>query len=99
MAVTLNDVKAYLRIDSNAEDALISQFIDVADLYLAGAVTDYAANKAASAEFAGKCDMVQIVLAAEMYQNRDSRNDARQDYSYIVRSLISQLQYFVEAST
>ena len=98
MAVTLNDAKAYLRIDSNAEDALLTQFISVADWYLADAITNYDDNKAASAEFAGKCDMVQLVLVAEMYQNRDGRNDSRNDYSYIARSMITQLQYYVEAS-
>lgn len=92
--VTLDGLKAYLRIDIDAEDAFLSSCLLAAGSYLTDAVTNYAAHYEADSAFAAKADMVIMALAAEMYQNRDGRNDPRKDYAYIFRSMISQLQYW-----
>ena len=99
MAVTLANLKEYLRIDIDAEDTLLTQCLSAADAYLNNAITDYATNYAAAAKFAAQADMVWMALAAEMYQNRDSRNDNRTHYSYMIRSMITQLQYWVGDTT
>lgn len=94
MAVTIEKLKQYLRIDSDYEDELLQDFLATAEAYLKGAVSNYD-TKYQYEEFATKADRLQCVIAAEMYQNRDGRNDPRNDYSFTVRSMISQLQYFV----
>ena len=93
MAVTIGKLKQYLRIDSDYEDELLQDFLDTATAYLQGAVSNVE-EKYQYSEFAMKADRLQIIIAAELYQNRDGRNDPRHDYSYAVRTLISQLQYF-----
>ena len=87
MAVTLEKIKQYLRIDSNYEDELISSFIPVAAAYLKAAVTDYDEKYQSDEAFAEEADFLQMLLVGEMYQNRDGRNDPRNDYSYAVRSV------------
>ena len=99
MAVTLEKIKQYLRIDSNYEDELISSFIPVAAAYLKAAVTDYDEKYQSDEAFAEEADFLQMLLVGEMYQNRDGRNDPRNDYSYAVRSMITQLQYWVSVPT
>ena len=94
MTITLEKLKLFLRIDSNYEDELLQDFIDTAAAYLQGAISNFD-EKYQYSEFATKADRVQLVIAAEMYQNRDSRNDSRTDYSFTIRSMISQLQYYV----
>ena len=94
MTITLEKLKLFLRIDGNYEDELLQDFIDTAAAYLQGAISNFD-EKYQYSEFATKADRVQLVIAAEMYQNRDSRNDSRTDYSFTIRSMISQLQYFV----
>ena len=93
MAVTLEKLKAYLRIDSDYEDELLNDFLNDAKAYLKGAVSNFDENYQHE-EFATKADRVQVIIAAELYQNRDSRNDSRNDYSYTVRSMLNQLRYF-----
>lgn len=93
MATTLEKLKSYLRIDADYEDDLLQKFLTTARAYLTGAVTNFAENYSASAEFADKADFVQMVLAAEFYQNRDN---SEHNLSYTIRSLIAQLQYFSE---
>ena len=93
MAVTLDKLKQYLRIDSDYEDEILQDFLDTAEAYLKGAVSNVEENYQYE-EFATKADRLQIIIAAELYQNRDWRNDSLQDYSYAIRSIINQLQYF-----
>lgn len=94
MTITREKLKLFLRIDGNYEDELLQDFIDTAAAYLQGAISDFD-EKYQYSEFATKADRVQLIVAAELYQNRDGRNDNRTDYSFTIRSLISQLQYFV----
>lgn len=94
VAVTIEKLKQYLRIDGNYEDELLQDFLNTAVSYLQGAIGNYNINYQNS-EFAAKADLLQMTIAAELYQNRDSRNDPRKDYSFTVRTMINQLQYFV----
>lgn len=94
MAVTLEDVKLYLRIDGDAEDSLLQACMAAADSYLLSAVSDFSTYYDESADFAAKGDLVKLALVSEMFRNRDPSNDGRADYPFYIRSQITQLQYW-----
>lgn len=89
--VTVEKLKSYLRIDTDYEDELLENFLETAQGYLVGAISNYEENYSASAIFADKADFLTMVMAAEFYQNRDN---SERNLSYTIRSLIVQLQYF-----
>lgn len=93
MAVSLEKLKNYLRIDVDFEDELLQQFLGNATSYLVGAVSNYQTNYENYPDFADKADLLTMVLAAEFYQNRDN---SEHNLSYTIRSLMAQLQYFPE---
>lgn len=93
--MTLEEAKTYLRIDGEAEDDLITALLASAESYLRGAVTDYDAKRA-DPDCANVADMVQRLMIAEMYENRSVGTDAQKDYSFAVRSMITQLQNWEE---
>lgn len=90
--MTIEDVKTYLRVDSDVDNDLITTLMQVAEGYVKDAVTDYDA-KAANPAFAIKSEMCQRTLIAEMYENRNVGSKEAKDFSYIVRSMITQMQY------
>lgn len=92
--VTLEDCKLYLRIDTDYEDSLIESFIEVAESYLIDGVTNYLKNYAADEKYAAKADLLKKVIVNELYNNRDSRNDTRDNFSFTVQSMINQLKYY-----
>lgn len=98
MAVTLADVKLYLRIDGTYEDSLLQSFMGAADSYLAASIDDYVL-KYADIDFAKKADMVKLAVISEMYRNRDPANDQRESFPYYITSQIAQLQYWPEVVT
>ena len=93
MAVTLADVKLYLRIDSTYEDSLLESFMGAADSYLAASIDGYTL-KLADTNFEKKADMVKLAVISEMYRNRDPSNDQRDTFPYYITSQITQLQYW-----
>ena len=93
MAVTLQQVKDYLRIDAAYEDALLQTFMDAADSHLVASVDGYA-DKLTDSDFAKTADMVKLVLVSEYYRNRDPSNDQRENFPYYIQSLIADLQYW-----
>ena len=93
MAITLDEVKTYLRIDLDIEDDFLRRCMAAADAYLANAVDDFA-ERCKRQDFASTADIVQLALVSEMYTNRDCRNDSRQSYPYHIRSMILQLQNY-----
>ena len=95
MAVTVADVKKYLRVDSNEEDDLLESFLNAAEIYLSNAITNYADYYETNEKFQAQADLLKMVIVSEQFNNRDGRNDPRHDFSFVVRSLINQLQYFV----
>ena len=91
MAITLDEVKTYLRIDLDIEDAFLRQCMKAADAYLAHAVDDFE-SRCKLADFEATADIVRFALISEMYTNRDCRGDNRQSFPYHIRSMILQLQ-------
>lgn len=88
-------VKNYLRVDTDADDALISMEMNAADHYLAGAVTNYAANYRADEAFAKAADIVKLAVIAQMYEDRTGEKNG--DFNYTIRTLINQLNLWGDA--
>lgn len=80
--ITLQDVKLQLRIDHDAEDALLRRFIGASERYVRAAVDNYVDNEAT--------DVVRLALITEMYEHRASE---AKDYNYIIQSMITQLRF------
>lgn len=95
LPVTLAEVKVYLRIDDDVEDDMINGFINTADVYLRGAVDNYDTNLA-NADFKQMAKTVSLAIITELYDNRGAAE--RLDYSYTVRTLIAQMQYWSDVS-
>lgn len=93
MAITLADVKVYLRIDSDVEDALLNKLMAVSMATLTGAVDNYALLIQLKPQLEEKGDMVQLSMIADLYENRNLEGQAPQAYSRIVETMIHQLQY------
>ena len=88
-----NKVKQYLRLDY--EDTLVETLIEVSAGYLSDAIDDYN-EKLKNEIFKAKAEMVQLVLIQELYDNRNQAKKDSTDFSYVIRSMISQLQYWSE---
>ena len=99
MSITVEQVKKYLRIDVADEDDLLENFLSMAESYLSNAITDYAEHYAADEKFQTQADFLKMVIVSEQYNNRDGRNDPRSDFSFVIRSMVNQLQYFVASES
>ena len=97
MAITLADVKLYLRIDANYEDTFLTQCMSAADSYLVGAVDNYSARYEADNGFVAEADLLKLALVSEFYRNRDTTNDSRDRFPYYIRSALLHLQTWGDA--
>nr|DAI09269.1 MAG TPA: head tail connector [Caudoviricetes sp.] len=86
-------VKQYLRLDY--EDSLVDNFILISESYLKDAIDNFD-KKIENEQFEVKAEMVQLVLIQELYDNRNQAKKDSTDFSYVIRSMISQLQYWSE---
>ena len=86
-------VKQYLRLDY--EDSLVDNFILISESYMKDAI-DNLDKKIENEQFKAKAEMVQLVLIQELYDNRNQAKKDSTDFSYVIRSMISQLQYWSE---
>ena len=96
MSVTLTEAKLYLRIDSTVEDTLLTDIVTAAESYLRDAVDDYD-TFTSDTNFAAKAKIAQLALITEMYDNRNASTN--QDFSYTIRSLITQMQYYTSTTS
>ena len=86
-------VKQYLRLDY--DDSLVDNFILISESYLKDAIDNFD-KKIKNEQFKAKTEMVQLVLIQELYDNRSQAKKDTTDFSYVIRSMISQLQYWSE---
>lgn len=95
MALSVDDVKTYLRIDNDVEDAMLKRLLAQAEAYLAGAVDDFAKH-CKKEDFDQQADIVRAAIVSEMYNNRDAQEEKHQAFPYFIRSAIAQLQCTAE---
>ena len=86
-------VKQYLRLDY--DDSLVDNFILISESYLKDAIDNFD-KKIKNEQFKAKAEMVQLVLIQELYDNRNQGKKDSTDFSYVIRSMITQLQYWSE---
>ena len=86
-------VKQYLRLDY--DDSLVDNFILISESYLKDAIDNFD-KQIKNEQFKAKAEMVQLVLIQELYDNRSQAKKDTTDFSYVIRSMISQLQYWSE---
>ena len=99
----MDKIKLYLRINGTAEDELLEQLKGTAIADLRGAVDDFDTRLAKSQDanthgFADRAEMCCLAIISELYEHRVAP-DKQQDYSYTIRSLITQLQCDTEFDT
>nr|DAX26958.1 MAG TPA: head tail connector [Caudoviricetes sp.] len=95
MAVTLEQVKTYLRVDLDIEDDLIKHCMQGAESYLVNAIDNFTEN-CKHEDFDASADILRLAVIAEMYVHRDSLNE-KTEFPYFIRSMITQLQNYVPA--
>lgn len=88
----LENVKLYLRIDDDVEDDLIGQMITIADNFVSSGITDYDL-KITDEKFQTKADFCKLAVVSEMYENRNLLSTKQQDFSYMIKSMMAQLEY------
>lgn len=91
MALTVDEIKTYLRIDSTDEDALLERLQATAVAILKGAVDDFGAGLKDDS-FAQRAEMIELALIADLYENRNAGGIEVHQYSRPVESMIRQLQ-------
>lgn len=89
--MTLEEVKAYLRVDGDEDDAIIQLMMDAAEEFIVSAVGSFDATKKRA------CILYRVVVQ-DMYDNRQmvtegaSKYTVGQQYRNLITSLIRQLQ-------
>lgn len=91
MALTVDEIKTYLRIDSTDEDALLERLQATAVAILKGAVDDFETGLKDDS-FAQRAEMIELALIADLYENRNAGGLEVHQYSRPVESMIRQLQ-------
>ena len=87
---TIEQVKLYLRIDTNDEDTLLNDLRSRAESYMQDAVDDFSSTYAnASAEWKAKADQCELLLIADWYENRLAKE---RPVASAVSLLLTQLQ-------
>jgi uncharacterized phage protein (predicted DNA packaging) len=92
MTLELALAKKYLRVDGDDENDLITTLMGTAASYMKSAVDGYETKAAADADFAKLGNQAELTLLTELYENRNAGAQEAKDYSYTVRSIITQLQ-------
>jgi len=83
-AAMIGKVKAYLHVDDDADDALLSDLIDAARAY----VEDYTGTIWADVELPPAIWSAIMVIVSYHYSNRDAQTDGAQKAAYGCASLL-----------
>lgn len=92
MVLKLEEAKAYLRVDGNEEDMLITSFITAAERYIKNATSKDVNLNDELAKLAAR------ILIAHWYENREAVGKAEQ-LAFSLQSILVQLQYCGGTST
>ena len=94
MAVSLAQVKVYLRMDMDDENDMLDQCMKGAEAYLINAIDNFS-EYCKRADFEEAADILRLAIISEMYTNRDHLDEKGKEFPYFIRSMIAQLQNYV----
>lgn len=85
--MTLEDVKTYLRIDEEADDAIIEVMMQAAEEYIRASIGFYEEDNA-------KIKMLYFLIMQDLYENRvyAVKEADKQRLAYVTNTLVMQLQ-------
>ncbi|MFR7349466.1 head-tail connector protein [Peptoniphilus sp.] len=89
--MTLEDVKNYLRVTYDDDDGYLTNLMQVAEDYLVAGITDYLEKKK-NDHFKTRSEIVKLVIIQNLYDERYLVGQPL-EMSYIIRSMITQLEY------
>lgn len=93
--LSLDEVKAYLRVTYEDDDPYIKNLIEIAEDYLHDGISDYEAKKV-SQRFLRKAKMVKLAIIQQLYDERYyvGQSKLSEDYklNYVILSMIFQLE-------
>lgn len=93
--MTLSDMKEFLKVDDTADDANITALMTAAEAHIRGAVTNFMAYYGSDDDFTSLADTVEKLMVLELYDKPLAVVEA--NYSYPIRSMLAQLQYWKAA--
>lgn len=91
--MTLADLKTFLKVDTAADDANLTALMGAAESHVRGAVNNYNDFYGKDDDFTALADMCMKLIVLELY-DRPLRDGAEMNYSYPIRSMITQLSYW-----
>lgn len=98
--VALADVKSYLRVDSDVEDALITQFINEAKSHCRRCTDDFDSLYGTNADFTLLADEIIFMYVAYKFENRNHGDKTgSNDVDTFVKGKIAELQLFTTGVT
>lgn len=86
MIVTLEEAKAYLRVDFNDDDNLINSLINTADEYLKAAISETYDSKSERAK------MLALIVVGDLYDNREMSEKVSGNVRRLVQNFALQLR-------
>lgn len=92
--MTLADVKAFLKVDGTDDDMNLTALMKAAEAHVRGAVNLYDTFYAKDADFTALADMVQKLIILELYDNPLPVDGNSGEYSFPIRTMLAQLQYW-----
>lgn len=95
--MSIDDVKQFLRVDGTDDDTLIQAEIDAAEAYVRGAVNNYDTYYGNDQNFTNLADMVQKLIILELYDRPLPAEGSSGEYSFPIRTMLAQLQYWKAA--
>lgn len=95
--MTLDDVKTFLKVDGSADDGNLTALMQAAEAHVRGAVTDYDTYYSKDNDFTALADMAMKLIIMELYDSPMDAVAGGGAYSFPIRSMITQLQYWKAA--
>lgn len=92
--MTLDDVKTFLKVDGSADDGNLTALMQAAEAHVRGAVNDYDTYYSNDDDFTALADMAMKLIIMELYDSPLSAVAGGGEYSFPIRSMITQLQYW-----
>lgn len=88
--VSIEDVKTYIRVDSEDEDTMLEMFIEAADSFMADAINNYHdVYPNAGTKWQQKANLCELMLVGYWYEHR---TESTQYVPASVAVLVTQLQ-------